>query len=94
MDGALFLREIGVVASSARSYEAPVLIFKGAEQFVREEALVVIDDAKFSRRFLGVLRYVTKLDPLLNPKALPFRAGMKYERLFKISHFNYSLMMS
>jgi DNA helicase HerA-like ATPase len=67
MDGALFLREIGVVASSARSYEAPVLIFKGAEQFVREEALVVIDDAKFSKRFLGVLRYVTKLDPLLNP---------------------------
>jgi len=81
MDGALFLREIGVVASSARSYEAPVLIFKGAEQFVREEALVVIDDAKFSRRFLGVLRYVTKLDPLLNPKALPFKAGMKHERL-------------
>jgi len=61
------LREVGVVASGARSYEAPVLIFKGVEQLVKEEALVVIDDAKFSRRFLGVLRYVTKLDPLLNP---------------------------
>ena len=59
------LREIGVVASNARSCEAPILIYKDAEAYVREEALVVIEDVKFKKSYLGVLRLVTKLDPLL-----------------------------
>ena len=60
-----YLREVGVVASNARSYEAPILIYKDAEAYVREEALVLIEDAKFKKTYLGVLRLVTKLDPLL-----------------------------
>ncbi|MFZ8783203.1 MAG: helicase HerA domain-containing protein, partial [Desulfurococcaceae archaeon] len=56
---------MGVVASNARSYEAPILIYKDAEAYVREEALVLIEDAKFKKTYLGVLRLVTKLDPLL-----------------------------
>ena len=60
------MREIGVVASNSRSFEAPILIFKGAEGFVREEMLVVVEDVRFvGRRYLGVLRFATKLDPLL-----------------------------
>jgi len=54
-----------VVASNSRSFEAPVLIYKDAEAYVREEALVVVEDARFRRRYLGVLRLATKLDPLL-----------------------------
>jgi DNA helicase HerA-like ATPase len=59
------LRELGVIASNARSFEAPLVVFKDAEAFVKEEALVVVEDVKFKRRYLGVLRLVTKLDPLL-----------------------------
>jgi DNA helicase HerA-like ATPase len=61
----LSMREVGVVTSNSRSYEAPVLVYKEAEAFVKEEALVLVDDTKFGKRFLGVLRFVTKLDPLL-----------------------------
>jgi len=59
------LRVIGVVASNARTYEVPILVFKDAEAYVREEILVVIEDIKFKRKYLGVLRIATKLDPLL-----------------------------
>ena len=59
------MREIGVIASNARSYEAPILVFKDSEAYVKEEALVVIEDTKFRKKYLGVLRLVTKLDPLL-----------------------------
>jgi len=60
------VREIGVVASNAKSFEAPILIFKDAEGFVREEMLVVVEDVRFvGRRYLGVLRFATKFDPLL-----------------------------
>jgi len=59
------MREVGVVTSNSRSYEAPVLVYKEAEAFVKEEALVLVEDAKFGKGFLGVLRFVTKLDPLL-----------------------------
>jgi len=59
------LREVGVVASNSRSFEAPILVYKDAEAYVREEALVVVEDARFRRRYLGVLRLATKLDPLL-----------------------------
>jgi DNA helicase HerA-like ATPase len=60
-----YLREVGVVASNARSFEAPILVFKDSEVFVKEEALVIVEDTKFKRKYLGVLRLVTKLDPLL-----------------------------
>jgi DNA helicase HerA-like ATPase len=63
--GTARLREVGVVASNSRTFEAPILVYKDAEAYVREEALVVIEDARFRRRYLGVLRLVTKLDPLL-----------------------------
>jgi len=60
------MREIGVIASNARSFEAPMLVYKDAEGFVKEEMLVVVEDVKFGgRKYLGVLRFVTKLDPLL-----------------------------
>uniref|UniRef100_A0A7C2V9Q6 ATP-binding protein n=1 Tax=Ignisphaera aggregans TaxID=334771 RepID=A0A7C2V9Q6_9CREN len=59
------MREIGVIASNARSYEAPMIVYKDAEPLVKEELLVVIEDSRFDKRYLGVLRFVTKLDPLL-----------------------------
>jgi hypothetical protein len=60
------MREIGVIASNAKSFEAPMLVYKDAEGFVKEEMLVVVEDVKFGgRKYLGVLRFVTKLDPLL-----------------------------
>ncbi len=60
------MKEIGVVASNSRSCDAPILVYKAAENDVREEALVVVEDAKFKTRYLGVLRWVTKYDPLLS----------------------------
>jgi len=59
------LRAVGVVASNARTYEVPILVFKDAEAYVREEVFVAIEDVKFGRKYLGVLRMTTKLDPLL-----------------------------
>jgi len=59
------LREVGVIASNARSFEAPLLIYKEAEPLIKEEALVLVDDVKFRKKYLGVLRFVVKLDPLL-----------------------------
>lgn len=59
------MREVGVIASNARSFEAPLLIYKEAEPLIKEEALVLVDDVKFRRKYLGVLRFVVKLDPLL-----------------------------
>jgi DNA helicase HerA-like ATPase len=59
------MREVGVIASYSKSFEASMLIYKDAELYVREEVLVVVDDIKFGKRYLGVLRFVTKLDPLL-----------------------------
>lgn len=61
----VFMRVIGVVASNARTYEVPMLVFKDAEAYVREEVLVVIEDIKFGRKYLGILRLTIKLDPLL-----------------------------
>lgn len=63
--GCFVLREIGVVASYSRSFEAPILVYKGVEGFVKEESLAVIEDIKFKRMYLGVLRSTVKLDPLL-----------------------------
>jgi len=57
--------EIGVVTSNARISLAPILIYKNAESLVREEALAIIRDAKYGKIYLGVLRWLSKYDPLL-----------------------------
>lgn len=59
------MKLIGVVASSSKTSVAPMLVFKDAEGFVKEEALVVVEDAKTKKKYLGVVRSLTKLDPLL-----------------------------
>ncbi|MEM0227297.1 MAG: ATP-binding protein [Ignisphaera sp.] len=59
------MREIGVVASSARISSAPILIYKDAEHLAKEESLVIVKDAKFGKTYLGVLRWLSKYDPLL-----------------------------
>ncbi len=59
------MRSVGVVASGSRSFYAPVLIYKEAEHLVREESLVVIRDRVADKRYLGILRWLTKMDPLL-----------------------------
>ncbi|MCY0868486.1 MAG: ATP-binding protein [Desulfurococcus sp.] len=57
--------EIGVIASGARVSYAPIVVFKGYEKHVKEEALVIVRDAKSERKYLGVLRGSAMLDPLL-----------------------------
>ncbi len=59
------MREIGVVTSNARISSAPILIYKDAEHLAKEESLVIIKDAKFIKTYLGVLRWLSKYDPLL-----------------------------
>ncbi len=59
------MRPIGVVTSGARVSLAPALIFKDAERVASEEALVLIDDIVADKRFLGVLRWLNRQDPLL-----------------------------
>ncbi len=59
------MRSIGVVTSGAKVSLAPVLIFKDAESLALEEALVVVEDGVAGKRYLGVLRWLNKRDPLL-----------------------------
>lgn len=59
------MRPVGVVTSGSRVSLAPALIFKHAEESALEEALVVIDDEAAGKRYLGVLRWLNKQDPLL-----------------------------
>ncbi len=83
------MRKVGVVTSGAKVSLAPVLIFKEAEQVASEEALVLIDDPALGKRFLGVLRWLNRQDPLLkhtqrsavvdNPDLASASADIPYE---------------
>lgn len=59
------MRPVGVVTSGAKVSLAPALIFKHAEGSALEEALVVIEDEAAGKRYLGVLRWLNRQDPLL-----------------------------
>ncbi len=83
------MRQVGVVTSGARVSLAPVLIFKEAEHVASEEALVLIDDTTANKKFLGVLRWLNRQDPLLkhtqrsavvdNPELASAGADIPYE---------------
>ncbi|MCS7110620.1 MAG: ATP-binding protein [Ignisphaera sp.] len=59
------MQEVGVIASNARISSTPMLIYKNAEHLVKEESLVIVRDSKFGKVYLGVLRWLSKYDPLL-----------------------------
>ncbi len=83
------MKPVGVVTSGARVSLAPIIIFKDAEQVASEEALVLIDDKSLNKRFLGVLRWLNRQDPLLkhtqrsavvdNPDLVTANAYIPYE---------------
>lgn len=59
------MRPVGVVASGSKSFYAPILVYKEAERLLREECLVIIKDRVTGRQYLGTLRWLSKIDPLL-----------------------------
>lgn len=83
------MRPIGVVASGSRSFYAPVLVYKEAEPVLREECLAAVKDRVSGRLYLGVLRWLSKIDPLLpatqrsgivdNPKLAEVATNIPFE---------------
>ncbi|MEM2406696.1 MAG: ATP-binding protein [Sulfolobales archaeon] len=59
------MKPIGVVASGSKSFYAPVLVYKDAERFLREESLAFIRDRVTGKQYLGLIRWLSKIDPLL-----------------------------
>ena len=60
------LREIGIVLSGSTPTYAPVQLRKDSEDLVEEQQLTAIMDEKYPERlFIGVLRGIKRLDPLL-----------------------------
>lgn len=60
--------ECGVVVSGATTGYAPVQIYRRAERLVTEEQLAVIRDEQADVYFLGVIRRVTKYEPLIRDR--------------------------
>jgi len=60
------LREIGIVLSGSTPSYAPVQLRKDYEHIVEEQQLAVIEDQKYpGKYFIGVLRGIRRLDPVL-----------------------------
>ncbi|MEM0065441.1 MAG: ATP-binding protein [Sulfolobales archaeon] len=59
------LKPVGVIASGSKSFYAPVLVYKDAERVLREESLAVIRDRVTGKQYLGLIRWLSKIDPLL-----------------------------
>ncbi|MEM1931540.1 MAG: ATP-binding protein [Sulfolobales archaeon] len=59
------MKPVGVVASGSKSFYAPVLVYKDAERVLREESLAIIRDRVTGKQYLGLIRWLSKIDPLL-----------------------------
>ena len=58
---------IGVIGSGSATTYAPLIVYEGSEDIVREESLVLIRDEARNLTYLGILRYLKRLEPFLNP---------------------------
>ncbi len=86
------MRPIGVVASWSKSFYTYVLVYKEAERVVREESLVIIRDRARAKQYLGVMRWLTKIDPLLpatqrsgvvdNPRLAEMATNLPFENSY------------
>ena len=61
------MKLIGVVGSGSTTTYSPVIIYEREEGEAKEECLVVIDDSFRGLRFLGILRFIKRYEPFLNP---------------------------
>jgi len=60
------LKEIGIVLGGSTPSYAPVQLRKDVEDIVEEQQLAVIEDSKYpGKLFIGVLRGIKRLDPIL-----------------------------
>jgi len=60
------LRPIGVVVSGSSPVVVPIHVYKGCENYVKEDAFVLIKDVAKSMDYFGVIRSPRMYDPLLN----------------------------
>jgi len=61
------LKLIGLVASGASSFQAPIIIYDQNEMDAKEEQFVVISDDRRGINYLGILRNVRRYEPFLQP---------------------------
>jgi len=60
------LKPIGVVVSGSSPVVVPIHVYKGCENYVKEDAFVVIKDDVKSMDYFGVIRSPRMYDPLLS----------------------------
>jgi DNA helicase HerA-like ATPase len=60
------LKPIGVVVSGSSPVVVPIHVYKGCENYVKEDAFVVIKDDVKSTEYFGVIRSPRMYDPLLS----------------------------
>ncbi len=60
------LQLIGLIGSGSTATRAPVIVWDKVEHLAKEEQLVVIDDGKRGRRYLGILRGIRRYEPFLD----------------------------
>ncbi len=61
------MKLIGLVASGASSFQAPIIIYDQNEVDAKEEQFIVVSDYKRGINYLGVLRNVRRYEPFLQP---------------------------
>ncbi|MDW8011239.1 MAG: ATP-binding protein, partial [Sulfolobales archaeon] len=86
------MKSVGVVASGSRSFYAPILVYKEAEKDLVEEALAVVRDRVTKKEYLGIVRGLSKIDPLLpatqrsgivdNPKLAEVSTSIPFENSY------------
>ncbi|MCX8185365.1 MAG: ATP-binding protein [Sulfolobales archaeon] len=86
------MKSVGVIASGSRSFYAPILIYKEAEKDLVEEALAVVRDRVTRKEYLGIVRGLSKIDPLLpatqrsgvvdNPKLAEVATSVPFENSY------------
>jgi len=60
--------ECGIVVSGATTTYAPIQVYRRAEKLVAEEQLAIVHDEQSDVYFLGVIRRVTKYEPLVRDR--------------------------